>query len=236
MTSVLLQPAFLLHANAYRETSLLAKVFTRDFGLIHLVIKGARQPRSRYFGVSPFTPLLISYKGRTDLFQLTDVELVQMPYRLEGNRLFCGFYLNELLIRLLLPQESFPTLFLSYKKTLQKFACLNEAVEPQLRQFELSIIQAMGYRFELNKTKQGDSIQQDNYYIFDPKQGLIQTDVVSKNFLFKGEYLLNFWQDQWSDPQTHLCAKRLMQQALAPLIGDKPLRTRSFFKKLSNSR
>src|SRR6185312_14455091 len=110
-TRVTLQPAYLLHTRPYRETSLLAELFTQDFGRISAVIKGARQMRSRYRPIRPFTPLLVSYQGRSDLFNLTELEFTRMPYALEGDILFCGFYLNELLLRLLLAHDPYPFLF-----------------------------------------------------------------------------------------------------------------------------
>lgn len=228
-TQVTLQPAYLLHARPYRETSALAEVLTRDFGRISLVIKGMRQARSRYRGVRPFTSLLISCQGKSDLFNLTDLETTGMPYPLEGDNLFCGFYLNELLIRLLHPQDPYPFVFSGYQETLQALSENPKEVEPVLRQFELLLLTALGYGFALDETADKMPVLKENDYFFDPGRGLIKAPVGLQS-TFKGACLLNFRQNQWSDPETRLTAKRLMQLALAPLLGKKPLKTRAVFK------
>lgn len=226
---VTLQPAYLLHVRPYRETSSLAELLTRDFGRISVVIKGMRQPRSRYRGIRPFAPLLVSYQGKSDLFNITDLECTRMPYALEGDVLFCGFYLNELLIRLLLPQDPYPVLFSAYQQTLHALVENENGIEPALRQFELSILVALGYGFPLDQTEQQMPVLKENYYLFDPKRGLIHSPIPLQT-AFKGEYLLNFNQNAWLDPETRLVAKRLMQLALAPLLGNRPLKTRTVFK------
>lgn len=232
---VILQPAYLLHIRPYRETSSLAEFFTRDFGRVSAVIKGMRKIRSRYHGIRSFMPLLISYQGKSDLFNLTDLEYVQMPYLLLGDVLFCGFYLNELLIRLLLPQDPYPSVFSNYEMTLQAIdnGALQE-IEPFLRQFELSLLAALGYGFSLDQTEKQDPVLEDNYYLLDPKTGLIHSKMPLQT-AFKGKHLLNFKQNTWDDIETRIAAKRLMQLAFAPLLGNKPLKTRVFFKAKSNT-
>ena len=233
-TRITLQPAYLLHARPYRETSLLAELLTQDYGRVNIVIKGARQSRSRYGSVRPFTPLLVSYQGKTDLFNLTEVEAIRMPYPLEGDALFCGFYLNELLIRLLLPQDPYPYLFGFYQKTLQLLCEAESLIEPLLRQFEWSVLNEIGYGFSLDQTQQQEPVLNESYYLFDSKRGFVRA-LFSQKDAFRGEHLLKFKQNQWEDPQTRLSAKRLMKMALAPLLGKKPLKTRDFFNALQSA-
>lgn len=228
---VILQPAYLLHARSYRETSALAELWTRDFGRVCAVIKGMRQPRSRYRGIRPFTPLLISYGGKSDLFTLTDLEYMRMPYTLEGDVLLCGFYLNELLMRLLPSQDPYPALFSDYQITLESLSEKTHGVEPILRQFELSLLAALGYGFSLDQTEKQAPVLKGNHYLFDPKRGLIHLSTPLKT-AFKGEHLLNFKQNEWLDFETRAAAKRLMQLALAPLLGNRPLKTRMVFSSL----
>ncbi len=231
---VVLQPAYLLHIRPYRETSALADMFTQDFGRIGVVIKGARQLRSRYRGIRPFVPLLVSYQGKSDLFNLTDMEFLEGGCMLAGETLFCGFYLNELLIRLLLPQDPYPELFSEYQATIHMLSQEAKEMEPALRQFELSLLTALGYGFSLNQTEQQAPILEECYYLFDPKRGLVNSTILMPS-TFKGEHLLNFSRQIWEDVETHVTAKRLMQAALAPLLGRRPLKTRIFFKEITQA-
>jgi DNA repair protein RecO (recombination protein O) len=59
------QPAFVLHTYSFRETSMVVEMFTRDFGRVALLAKGARRPRSALRGLLlAFQPLSLSWSGR----------------------------------------------------------------------------------------------------------------------------------------------------------------------------
>ena len=99
------QPAFVLHAYPYSETSLIVDVFSRDFGRVALLARGARRPRSVLRGVLlAFQPLEIGWTGRGEVQTLMKAEWRGGQPLLAGKSLFCGYYLNELLIHLL-PRE-----------------------------------------------------------------------------------------------------------------------------------
>src|SRR3954447_15614048 len=97
--------AFVLHTYPYRETSLIVEAFTRSFGRVSLLARGARRPRSAMRGVLlAFQPLALSWFGKGELRTLARAEWVGGQPLLQGEALLCGFYLNELLLRLL-PRE-----------------------------------------------------------------------------------------------------------------------------------
>src|SRR5512139_4219305 len=99
------EPAFVLHAYPYRETSLIVEAFTEAHGRIALVARGAKRPRSELRGLlQGFQPLLLSWSGAGELKTLARAEWRGGMSRLGGSALVCGFYLNELLIKLL-PRE-----------------------------------------------------------------------------------------------------------------------------------
>ena len=96
------QPGFVLHSHMYRESSLVVEVFTRDYGRVALVAKGAKRPTSRLRGIlQTFQPLSIGWSGKSELRTLTAAEWVGGMIPLENSALLYGFYLNELLLRLL---------------------------------------------------------------------------------------------------------------------------------------
>src|SRR5688572_10919841 len=114
------QPAFVLHTYPYRETSLIVEAYVRDHGRLALIARGARRPKSSVRGVlMPFQPLLLSWTGRKDLRTLTRAEWRGGYAPLRGQPLICGFYLNELLLKLLQRDDPHEELFAVYEGTLE---------------------------------------------------------------------------------------------------------------------
>src|SRR3990172_6079289 len=96
------QPAFILHHRDYSETSLLLEVLTVRHGRLGLIAKGARRANSRMRGIlKPFQRLLIVWSGKGELAVLTSAEVENTAITPEGQALYCGFYMNEILLRLL---------------------------------------------------------------------------------------------------------------------------------------
>ncbi len=127
-TRVSLQPAYVLHHRPYRDSSLLLEIFTPDHGRVGLAARGARSPKSRLYGVlQPFQPLLISWVGRGELATLSGAEASGPPQRLQGKSVISGFYINELLLRLLHRHDPHAALFDGYARTLPLLA---QAVAP----------------------------------------------------------------------------------------------------------
>ena len=99
------RPGFLLHTYPYRETSLVAEIYTRDAGRVAVIARGARRPRSALRGVlMAFQPLLLGWSGKAELKTLYKAEWQGGYAPLRGLSVICGFYLNELLLKLL-PRE-----------------------------------------------------------------------------------------------------------------------------------
>ncbi len=96
-----LQPGFVLHARAYRDTSQIVEVLTPDYGRVGLVARGIRTARSKLKGVlQVFRPLLFSWSKSGELGTLTGAEPAGPAIGLQGDCLLCGLYLNELIVRL----------------------------------------------------------------------------------------------------------------------------------------
>src|SRR5258708_36859863 len=137
--------AFILHGYAYRETSLLIEVFTRPFGRVSMVARGARSPRSPLRGVLlAFQPLALSWFGKGELRTLARAEWVGGQPLLHGEALLCGFYLNELLFRLVPPQDPPPPFFSPYSETLRELAPHSRSV-PDLRSVDRALLKELPY-------------------------------------------------------------------------------------------
>lgn len=230
------QPAYILHTRPYQETSLLLEIFTQDFGRIAAIAKGAKRPKSRGRGLlQPFTPLLVSCVGRSELLTLSHFDTRGMPHSLKGQQLISAFYLNELLMRLLHRSDTHSSLFLDYQKTL---IALEKTTNEQavLRIFEKNLLKAMGYELQLtHEVETHEPVQPENFYCFDPERGpslvpnLKQSPGKSQDFIFPGKSLLALADETLKEPSVLLDAKRLMRRALSKHLGDKPLETRRLF-------
>src|SRR3990172_6082536 len=115
--------AYVLHTYPYRETSLLVDVYARGAGRVTLVARGARRPRSPMRGVLlSFQPVQLGWYGKGEVRTLTRAEWIGGQPLLQGEALLCGFYLNELLLRLLPREDPHDALFERYGETVRAAA------------------------------------------------------------------------------------------------------------------
>lgn len=142
-----LASAWVLKTTAYRDTSLLIEAFSRDHGRIALIARGARGGKARSREqLQCFRPLLLSWLEAGDLGTLTGVESDGPAISLSGESVFSGWYLNELLLRLLQRHDPHPQIFNSYSEALHGLADLGE---PSLRYFELALLADIGFGIDL---------------------------------------------------------------------------------------
>ena len=135
---------FLLHSRPYRETSLIATFMTDTDGRIDLIVRSARGGRNKKSQpILPFCLYELSWVGRGELKHLQLFETLDSAIELSGSSLFCAFYLNELLYRLLPKHEPEHVLLRAYSLALQQLANADE-FEPVLREFELTLREVLG--------------------------------------------------------------------------------------------
>ena len=236
---MLLQPAYVLHRQAFRNTSLLLDFFSLDYGRVKVVARGARSAKSKYRGIiHPFQPLLISFSGRGDLKTLITAEASVSSLNLQGTRLFSGMYINELLTRLLHNHVEHKKLYNAYQETLLSLRG-DQAVEPALRGFELQLLGELGYGINLMTECSSDlPLNPESYYRFIPDVGferVLESDVTSQesSSVLKGEHIVALRNLDFSNAAAGLTAKRLLRMALARHLGDKPLASRALFKQIA---
>ncbi len=224
------QRGFVLHRRAYSETSLLVDVFTEDAGRLSLLAKGARARRSAWKSVlQPFTPLLLRWSGKGGLKILTKAEPAAITLPLQQTARYSGFYVNELICRVLEQETAQPQLFQDYLRCLTELAGTPLAVEPVLRRFEFQLLQSLGYGVDfLHCAGSGQPIDENMTYRYREEQGFMAS-LIKDNLTFYGRDLLAFEQRRFDDSTVLQAAKRFTRLALKPYLGSKPLKSRELF-------
>src|ERR1051325_673923 len=230
------QSAFVLHRRNYSETSLIVEVYTRHHGRLGLIAKGARRPGAKSRGVlKGFQPLLIGWSGRGELMTMTGVEADGAEMDLRGEALYCGFYLNELLMRLLHRHDPHELLYDRYRVALEGLSreSTHEAV---LRVFEKHLLKEIGYGLTLEREGAIDQpIDPDAIYDYWLERGparVLHPELPAPNdrVRLRGASLLAFARDRFDDPATLREIKALTRAALAKHLGDRPLHSRRLFQ------
>ena len=221
------QPGFVLHSYPYKETSLIVDLFTREHGRVALIAKGAKRPHSKLRGVlQTFQPLSTSWSGKSELRVLIDAEWVGGLLPLEKTALLCGFYLNELLVKLLARDDPHPALFDHYVATLNQLAH-HEPAQIVLRKFERSLLKETGVAADFTRcTSTGAAIDPNLQYVVDPERGPRAARAADTWPQVAGKTLLDMEREDYADPATQAQSKHLMRFLLAHQLGGAPLNTR----------
>ncbi len=226
---------FVLHSYPFRETSLVVEVFTRHHGRLALVARGARRPRSALRGqVQPFTPLLLSWFGKGEVRTLHGAEWQGGLAPLSGMPLLCGFYLNELLLKLLARDDPHEALFDYYHATLSELARpADDNLERILRRFERHLLSEIGYAATFHEEAEtAQPVREEQAYYFVPERGPYAGKGSGIGIPVSGRTLLDLDQDRFDSPVTRAEAKQLMRALINHHLGGKPLYTRQMLKEL----
>ncbi|HEY5717592.1 MAG TPA: DNA repair protein RecO [Motiliproteus sp.] len=225
------QCAYLLHSRPYRESSALVDLITPDFGRVRAVLRGVRQPRSRKRELlRSFQPLTLSWQGRGELKTIRDGEGQGLGHPLQGRALWCGLYLNELLVRLLPADTPHPRLFALYRFSLEQLAD-PEAEQTVLRMFEKRLLEELGFGICFETCANGEAIDPLRHYRFDPQLGFCAEAVhAGPPQLISGAAIRAIAADDYGCDAHRRAAKWLMRQALAEQLGSRPLISRALFQ------
>lgn len=224
------QTAYVLHTRPFQETSLLVELLTPQ-GRISVIAKGAKRPKSSYRGIlQPFIPLMINAVGKHELKTLTGAEVMKQQVLLQGDFLFAGLYVNELLMRLLLKESPCDFLFEAYEKIIQALRAQHD-LWVCLRLFEKNLLSALGYELNLSHDAHtGEVIEPDAQYIYLLEKGPVRIeDNATKDYVFSGKSLLDLAQNNLEDPLVQKQARQLLRQTLLVYLGPRPLSTRGLF-------
>ena len=230
-----LQPAFVLHQRPYRESSLLLEVFGIGAGRVGLIAKGARRPRSPLRAqLTPFRPLLLSWRGRGDLGLVVAAEPDGAALVVPPAALASGLYLNELLVRLLHRHDPHPELFLVYRRTLMALATSDCPLEQALRIFEKRLLDAVGYGLMLDRSAEsGEPVVPEAHYRYITDRGPVEARgrETGAGVQIRGSTLLALASEGPMDPVALKEAKQLMRTAINLHLEGRPLMSRTLHAK-----
>src|SRR4051812_25127671 len=172
------EPAFVVHRYDWSESSLILEVFTRHHGRIAVVAKGAKKPSSNFRPVLlPLQPLHVAFGGDAEIRTLKAAEWVGGQVMPTGDALLSGYYMNELLLRLLARDDPHPPLFDVYAAAVRVLASdAGEMLQPALRAFELLLLREVGVLPSLDlQTATLAPLAGDERYTLRPEGGLVES-------------------------------------------------------------
>jgi DNA repair protein RecO (recombination protein O) len=230
------QPAWVLHSYPFRETSLIVEVFTRDFGRMALLARGARRPRAAIRGLlMGFQPLELGWAGKGEVLTLMKAEWQGGQPLLAGEALFCGYYLNELLMHLLPREDAHEMLFARYGEMLRRLAAdpAGKVREADLRWFEKALLQELGYGLTLDRDVESQPVLAEAFYTYRMEQGPVRVAPgEGGGATLRGKTLLDLAAEDFADPRTRIESKALMRSLIAYYLAGKELETRKIFREL----
>jgi DNA repair protein RecO (recombination protein O) len=211
------QPAFVLHARAWRETSLLLDVLSRDHGRVGLVARSVRGARSRTprSVLQPFAPLQLGWSGRGELATMNAAEAAGAALPVAGEALLCALYLNELIVRLVPRNDPHADIFAAYLDTLARLA---QGHPPAwtLRRFERDLLRQLGYGLLLDtQADTGEAIDAACEYAYFLEQGPVRWRGAGDGLKLRGAALLALARDVEPDVSDLPSLRRLMRALIA---------------------
>ncbi len=226
-----------LHRRDYSNTSLLLELFSPRHGRFPVIAKGVKRPRSANAALlQPLRPLWVKVTGRGEVKTLGRVEQGGPGVQLMGRALYCGFYLNELLIRLLGRGDANEHLYANYVQALSQLQAEPDP-SPVLRRFELRLLREIGYAMVLEQdADSGAPLKPDSRYRYDPEHGPVTSLTGDAGFSVSGRTLLGLAHGEVLDTAGAREARQLMRRVLGHYLGDKPLKSRELFRHLKTNK
>ncbi|MDO5506077.1 MAG: DNA repair protein RecO [Pseudoxanthomonas suwonensis] len=210
------EPAFVLHARPWRETSLLVEVLSAGHGRVGLLARGVQGPKKHLLraALQPLQHIRFDALQRGELAQLRAAEALDAAPLLQGEAALSAFYLNELTLRLAPRLDPLPELYHAYARVR---AALRAGMAPAwpLRRFERDLLDALGLGFTLHEDGDGAPIDPAARYLLDPEHGPRRCRDSERARSATGSALLALVSDEVSPTGEDLASLR---RALRPVL------------------
>lgn len=232
---ILNEPAWLLHRRPFRDSSQILDILSRDHGRLTVVAKGSRGAKSKLRGIlRPFLPLQLSWVIRSDLGTLTGAEMHGAPLALSGDALLSGYYVNELILKLLHRHDPQPEIFLAYGATIERLAGRGD-VAPYLRQFEIELLRMLGYALNLDHdTDTRQPLERERQYEYRAEEGPVPFSDSKRRgpMVFTGAELEAIREQDFADRATLGKANKLLRHVIAYHLDGRELKSRKVLRDL----
>ncbi|MSQ59435.1 MAG: DNA repair protein RecO [Betaproteobacteria bacterium] len=230
---------YVLHSYPFRETSLIVEFFTRSHGRVGLMAKGARRPKSSLRGtLMAFQPMRLTWSGKAELKTLHGVDWEAGHLQLQGLQLMCGFYVNELLLKLVPREDPHEGLYAAYEQAIH---ALRDGAAPArlLRRFERELLREMGYELLLERDVDGQPVQPGAEYVYQIERGPVPLshNGAAPGLRVRGKTLLDLAMDMREGDEDSLTdqeGRTLMRQAIGHYLNGQELRTRQLLRELQD--
>lgn len=227
------QPAFVLHARPWRETSLIVELLSRDHGRIAVVARGVQGPKRHPLraALQPLQHVRLDFLPRGELGRLLQAEALDVPPRLQGEALMAAFYLNELVLRLLPRQDPASDLYARYGQVRGELAGAGPLAWI-LRRFERDLLEALGYGLPLDTEEDGTRLDPAARYRLDPERGPVRDPRHSPESP-SGAALLALAGDRLPPPEQLAELRGALRGVLQAHLGPAPLKSWGLLSALS---
>lgn len=232
-----LEPCYLLHSKKYTDSKILASFLTRNYGVVQTVLRVVKKKKLSYPPLA-FTPLLVSWLDSPNLKTIISYEQSHPSHALLGREMYCAMYLNEILMRMLTEHYEADGIFEFYRCTLAALENTTSNLPQQeliLRSFELELLSVLGFGidflFDVNGVPLADNVQ--SMYTFHVHSGFLLclhcvNNITVQCDCYRGADILAIGRREWT-PSSLAASKKILRLALAPHLGDKPIRSRELF-------
>lgn len=224
------QQGFVIHLRNYSDSKKLVSLFTLESGHITSVFRVTK----RTSPPKPFALLDLTWQGNHQLKTLRLAETLSPPTNLYGRSLYCGLYINEVIMRLVPNSQSMPNLFSCYQETIAKLISVADDPKLQevlLRRFEFQLLLDLGLGVDLAHDAYGEAIavKEKIFYRYVPERGfcLVGGEYHGRS-TFSGLELHDIAAENWNENSLR-AAKHLSRIVFSPLLGGKPIKSRELF-------
>ena len=224
------EPAFVLHARPWRETSLLVEVLTEQHGRLGLLARGVQGPKKHVLraALQPLQFIRLDAVQQGELAQLRAAEALDAAPALVGEATLAGFYLNELVLRLAPRNDPVPELFDAYGAARLRLGA-GEPLAWTLRRFERDLLAAIGFGFALDVDGDGAPIDPAARYRLDPEHGpsrlLSDRGQGERSAAATGRALLALAADRPPETSDLAGLRRALRPVLAHHLGGRGLKS-----------
>jgi DNA repair protein RecO (recombination protein O) len=230
------QPAYVLHARPWRETSLIVETLTRDHGRVALVARGLSGPRkhSQRAALQPLQSVRLDYLPRGELARLVGVEAVDSLAMPAGDALLAAFYANELLLKLCPRHEPQPRMWSRYGELRHELVS-DAPLAWTLRRFERDLLDALGVGMAWDRDTDGAPLDPEADYRVDAEHGLV-ADLRAGRDAAPGAAWLALAADALPGPALLATLRPALRAVLSTHLGPQGLRSWGLMGELARLR